>query len=530
MSEKSRLSAIVRYFRTLKKMAIPNRNTKQTVVLDREIVDKILRPIHVLTAFIGHKSKHHPILGTLGLILWVVNLVCHFSLDFYEAAHIFGWAWATAIGLFFISFSSGTYFLVRDTLPWLEDGLEILNVDGNFSETLEKARGIAAKLPWLLPAASILAACGQYVCYFIDNAVQLEIGRPWLSVLLNIVRVLSLLHVLYGYILFLVIVLFTMYVTGASMKEFRDGVEGEFREPNVRLTFREAVQLFEHRSQFIRRSSDACLFMLCNLVLTTVLSFVINGYNFLFFNRRAIYLWFALVPSIWSVAPLILAAWATENYQAYVASVVRSWGEHPESDESESEEEDMEEYQEAMKKLRVNRSRSVLIASTNLLKTLKRKRLILRQDRRMSLVAQRRESQVSESRPSLTIDDQSPNVNYRNLLEVQNPLRLIDMETGGEEDTFSESRLPSNCVVNSGFTMNSMNGGNVQNKSSKKRKFNFKSYVMYLQGLIKEVGFSVGGMILSWEKVSSIGILWVSVLAIFIQEIVFGNRKSTLLT
>ena len=77
------------------------------------------------------------------------------------------------------------------------------------------------KLPWLLPAASILAACGQYVCYFIDNAVQLEIGKPWLSVLLNIVRVLSLLHVLYGYILFLVIILFTMYVTGASMKEFR---------------------------------------------------------------------------------------------------------------------------------------------------------------------------------------------------------------------------------------------------------------------------------------------------------------------
>ena len=40
---------------------------------------------------------------------------------------------------------------------------------------------------------------------------------------------------------------------------FSDGVEGEFREQHVRLTFREAVQLFEHRSQFIRRSSNACL-------------------------------------------------------------------------------------------------------------------------------------------------------------------------------------------------------------------------------------------------------------------------------
>lgn len=268
--------------------------------------------------------------------------------------------------------------------------------------------------------------------------------------------------------------------------------------------------------------------MLCNLVLTTVLSFVINGYNFLFFNRRAIYLWFALVPSIWSILPLILAAWATENYQAYVASVVRSWGEHPESDESESEEEDMDEYQEAMKKLKVNRSRSVLIASTNLLKTLKRKRLILRQDRRMSLAAVRRESQASESRPSL-VDDASSNGINRNLLGVQNPLRLVDMETGGV-DTFSESRLPSTCILNKGFTPHSSNPPTAANKPSKKSKFNFKSYVMYLQGLIKEVGFSVGGMVLSWEKVSSIGILWVSVLAIFIQEIVFGNRKSTLLT
>lgn len=268
--------------------------------------------------------------------------------------------------------------------------------------------------------------------------------------------------------------------------------------------------------------------MLCNLVLTTVLSFVINGYNFLFFNRRAVYLWFALVPMIWSAAPLVLAAWATENYQAYVASVVRSWGEHPESDESESEGEDMDEYQEAMKKLKVNRSRSVLIASTNLLKTLKRKRLVLRQDRRMSLAAMRRESQISEARSSLADDAASIGPN-RNLLGVQNPLplRLVDMETGNE-DNFRESRLPTTCILNPGFTTNATNTPPVTDK--RKSKFNFKSYVLYLQGLIKEVGFSVGGMILSWEKVSSIGILWVSVLAIFIQEIVFGNRKSTLLT
>lgn len=142
MAEKSTLGTIVGYFRSLKKMAFSDRNAPRTVILNREIVDKILGPVHLLTAFIGHRNKHHRKLGTFGLVLWIMNLVCHFSLDFYEAAHIFGWAWATAIGLFFVSFSSGTYVLIRDTLPWLEDGLEILNVDGNFSETLEKSRTI----------------------------------------------------------------------------------------------------------------------------------------------------------------------------------------------------------------------------------------------------------------------------------------------------------------------------------------------------------------------------------------------------
>ena len=144
MAEKSRFSTVATYFRSLKKMACGGNRPAETVMLNREIVNKILKPLHLMTAFIGHRSKHHPILGCFGIALWSVNLVCHFSLDFYEAAHIFGWAWATSIGLFFISFSSGTYMLITDTIPWFEDCLEILNVDGNFTETLEKAKKIAS--------------------------------------------------------------------------------------------------------------------------------------------------------------------------------------------------------------------------------------------------------------------------------------------------------------------------------------------------------------------------------------------------
>ncbi|XP_031565357.1 uncharacterized protein LOC116300600 isoform X2 [Actinia tenebrosa] len=459
-TKKPTLSSVVNCVRKIRKMAARNE-----LQIPREDLIAILKPIYIVSSFIGHRNKnYHPWLGKFGLVLWISNIVIHFSLDFYDAHYKYGWAWATAIAVFMISFVSGTYIIIRDTIPWIEDALEILYVDGNFTETLEKARKLAKKLPFFLPLGALLGMCGQYVCYFIDNAVQLEVQIKWLYITLNVARIISLFHILYGYILFLVLLLFVMYITGISMKEFRGGIEGEFREKSVRLTFREAVQIFEHRAQFIRRSSNACLFMLVNLVLTTALSFAINAYNFLFLKRFAIYLWFALVPMIWSVTPLTVAAWATETHHSYVASVVKSWGEHPASDESESEGEEMDEYHEAMKKLKVNRSRSVLIASTNLLKSLQRKRLILKKDRRLSLAAQRRESLA----------------------------------------TTEELNIPGQTE--------------------------FKPLPNNFQGLIPSTGFSIGGIILTWEKVSNLAILLVSILAVFIQEILFGSRKSTLLT
>ena len=76
----------------------------------------------------------------------------------------------------------------------------------------------------MLPGCALLGACGQYVCYFVDDAVQLELSKgqyDWLTPVLNVARVLSLLHVLYGYFLFLFLILLVMYITGLSMNEFR---------------------------------------------------------------------------------------------------------------------------------------------------------------------------------------------------------------------------------------------------------------------------------------------------------------------
>lgn len=138
MSSKPSLSSVVNCVRKIRKM----RAARNELSLPREDLKRILRPLYTVASFIGNRNKDRPWLGMFGLVLWIANILIHFSLDFYEASHKYGWAWATAIAVFFISFASGTYTIIRETIPWIGDALEILYVDGNFSETLEKARKV----------------------------------------------------------------------------------------------------------------------------------------------------------------------------------------------------------------------------------------------------------------------------------------------------------------------------------------------------------------------------------------------------
>ena len=240
----------------------------------------------------------------------------------------------------------------------------------------------------------------------------------------------------------------------------------------------------------------------------------------MFLKRLAIYLWFALVPLVWSVTPLLIAAWATETYQSYVISVIKSWGEHPEDDESGSEGEEMDEYQEAIQKLQVNKSKSLLIASTKLLKNLQQKRLVLKQDRRLS-TALRRESLALPDQTISPLPGQMPS-DY--VLNPNNPLRVIDVDATSDAGGSDTGSVANTHLLAGNFLHKRRQ---CETHPEKKSKFNFKTYVMYLQGLIPSVGFSIAGIILTWEKVSTLGVFLISLLAVFIQEIVFGNRKNT---
>lgn len=62
----------------------------------------------------------------------------------------------------------------------------------------------------------------------------------------------------------------------------------------------------------------------------------------------------------------------------------------------------------------------------------------------------------------------------------------------------------------------------------KQAKFNFEKYIAYLEKVIKETGFFIFGIIMTWELASSLLFLVISLVALFVQESIFGNAKSTL--
>ena len=63
--------------------------------------------------------------------------------------------------------------------------------------------------------------------------------------------------------------------------------------------------------------------------------------------------------------------------------------------------------------------------------------------------------------------------------------------------------------------------------NAKKPKFNFEKYISYLQNVLSNIGFDIMGIIVTWNMVSAIIFLEVSVLALFVQESIFGNSDAT---
>ncbi|KAL9988393.1 hypothetical protein ACROYT_G002831 [Oculina patagonica] len=307
----------------------------------------IQRRTYLLSAGIGDTNRvFNRFKGWIGLVVWILNVIIHFGLDFYEAVFVFEVSWATCIGVFLITLLACCYSMIKHSVPWFIKGVRKLKKDGHYPKTLRRVYLIFKFMPIVVVMFAMGAAMGQFGCYAYDGALRLSFSKlsnrtgveipAGIDVLFNILRATSLFHIFYGFCLLLVFHLSLIFMIQSSMHEFNDRMGKLFRENPIQIAFPEAVNLFSGRAKFVREASQKSTVVLTTLLVACSTSFVLNAYNFLFLKRFAIYVWFAIAPLIWVVCPLTGAAWVTKTYMKYKLVVVNAWVDIPEEHELEA--------------------------------------------------------------------------------------------------------------------------------------------------------------------------------------------------
>lgn len=307
----------------------------------------IQRRTYLLSAGIGDTNRvYNRFKGWIGLVIWILNMIIHFGLDFYEAVFVFEVSWATCIGVFFITLVACCYSMIKHSVPWFIKGVKKLKKDGHYPKTLRRVYLMFRFMPIVVVMFALGVAMGQFGCYAYDGALRLSFSKlsnetgvqipTGIDVLFNILRATSLFHIFYGFCLLLVFHLSLIFMIQSSMREFNDRMGKLFRANPIQIAFPDAVNLFSARAKFVREGSQKSTVVLTTLLVACSTSFVLNAYNFLFLKRFAIYVWFAIAPLIWVVCPLTGAAWVTKTYLKYKLVVVNAWVDIPEEHELEA--------------------------------------------------------------------------------------------------------------------------------------------------------------------------------------------------
>lgn len=102
-------------------------------------ISLIQRRTYLLSAGIGDTNRvFNRIKGWIGLLIWVVNVIIHFGLDFYEAVFVFEVSWATCIGVFLVTLLACCYSMIKHSVPWFIKGVKKLKKDGHYPKTLRR--------------------------------------------------------------------------------------------------------------------------------------------------------------------------------------------------------------------------------------------------------------------------------------------------------------------------------------------------------------------------------------------------------
>lgn len=142
------------------------------------------------------------------------------------------------------------------------------------------------------------------------------------------------------------------------------------------------------------------------------------------------------------------------------------------------------------------------------------------------------------SEDEATDDENQPRKNYENTKKVidQNRLKPTDIpqqQTDDEatDDESNPNKPENKSKVNRQRVMELILRGTARavgrlQHRAKMPKFNFEKYISYLQNVLPTIGFKIMGITVTWEMVSTLLFLEVSLLALFMQESIFGNQQA----
>lgn len=93
--------------------------------------------MYLLLVGIGDMNKvFNYIKGWIGLIIWVLNVIIYFGLDFYEVVFVFEVLWVICIGVFLVIFLVCCYLMIKYLVFWFIKGVKKFKKDGYYLKIL----------------------------------------------------------------------------------------------------------------------------------------------------------------------------------------------------------------------------------------------------------------------------------------------------------------------------------------------------------------------------------------------------------
>jgi len=502
------------------------------------LLHKEIKRLEYLTSFVGCSSRRlHYLYRLVGRLLWVVNLLVHFAFDAYEAVipdKGYGYTFVVAQGIWFVTFIILTWGTAYRTLPWLEDGLRELRREECYEKTVTRMMKIWRKFPYIVIAFGFVASTIQHSLLYFDKALHIDFGLNITSdykYAFHVLRFVAGMHVYSAYLMFWLIPLSIVLMTGYSMKEYNDQTGAKMRDKEKIFTFKEAISSYSTRANFVKTSSSKNLIVLAVLVATGVLCFGLNAYVFLFGSRLYLHVWHSLLPLAVMIYPLCSTAWTTKQYNSFIIVVVRAWVHRQDLDETSSDEDS------GIEDLSSSQTKNKLQLKLSNLQTSK-----------FNFLRKRNSSATESNEQTGTNDFFKNNKTHNNNNAEKNHLSDLPM---WQKDVLGDTNTSSNKSTtmspwqhalntnenrktssdNSPFRTLNMTAAKAAAKfkaAAKRPRFNFEKFLSYLESMRYVVGFEIAGLMMTWDKVSTTLFLMFSIVAVFVQESIFGSKTTTL--